>query len=276
MKKICIVQALALFAIIGQLVRANPPELPQAKLILDLDADRGVSTEDGRVVSWSNQVDFVAREFRATRPAGRPALRKNVAGLGGRGSVEFHHQELQNFDEDAFDGLITGGGYTWIAVMCATRQHPQLQDVNCFFGNLKNGGMYEGIWGNLNDDNSVWIGSRNGVTFGRWNSDNPKVVGPKLDENRYFIVAGRMGAGTNTVLVELFVNDAKPVASLPFPVNPKANSSKMAVGQERDATNHPGKEAFDGEIARLLIWERPLTDAEIADTFGALKKYFGL
>ena len=46
------------------------------------------------------------------------------------------------------------------------------------------------------------------------------------------------------------------------PVNPKANPSKMAVGQERDATNHPGKESFHGEIARFLIFERPLSDKE--------------
>ena len=32
----------------------------------------------------------------------------------------------------------------------------------------------------------------------------------------------------------------------------KKNSSRMAIGQERDAIEHPGKESFDGEIARFL------------------------
>ena len=48
-----------------------------------------------------------------------------------------------------------------------------LKDVNSFFGNLKNGGNYEGIWGNVTDDNRLWIGSRNGVTFGRWDGTTP-------------------------------------------------------------------------------------------------------
>ena len=270
MKKI----AAFLFAV-ALAARADEPQVPKSELILDLDADKGVEVVEGKVISWQNQVEFKARDFKATREAGKPALRKDVAALHGHSSVVFRHQELQNYDEDAFDLLITGGGYTWIAVMCAYKQNPQLPDVNCFFGNLKNGGNFEGIWGNVNDDNSVWIGSRNGVTFGRWNSDNPKVTGPKLEENRHYIITARMAAGTGTVPLELFVN-GKLAASLPFPVNPKANSSKMAVGQERDATNHPGKEAFDGEIARLLIWQRPLTDRELAEASLALQQTYGL
>ena len=46
-------------------------------------------------------------------------------------------------------------------------------------------------------------------------------------------------------------------------MNPKANPSRMAVGQERDAIQHPGAESFDGEIARFLIWERPLEVDEL-------------
>ena len=43
----------------------------------------------------------------------------------------------------------------------------------------------------------VWIGSRNGVTFGRWDDNNPMVLAPEpLKENRYYVVAGRMGVGS--------------------------------------------------------------------------------
>ena len=170
---------------------------------------------------------------------------------------------------------MTGSGYTWVAVLAAAKQRPS-EDLNCFFGNLKNGGVYEGVWGGLNDDNTLWCGSRNGRTFDRGNKDNPKVVGPKLEEDRFYVIAGRMGAGTGDVVVELFVNEAKPVASKPFPVNPKANSSKMAIGQERDATNHPGRESFIGEIARIMFWERPLTDAELAEKLAALREEYGI
>ena len=254
-------------------------------LVLDLDADKGVTAEDGdRVVTWTNQVaSSVARDFvkqdrgRDVPGSGRPTLKKAVATLGGHNTLVFRRQELVNHEEDAFDHLITGPGHTWLAVMSVYPQVVQLKDVNSFFGNLRNGGKYEGLWGNVTDDNRVWIGSRNGVTFGRWDENNPMVTAPEpLKENRYYVVAGRMGAGTGDVRIEVFINQPKPAAGKLFPVNPAANSSRMAIGQERDATNHPGRESFDGEIARFLIYERPLTDAELAETLAQLKKTYAI
>jgi hypothetical protein len=260
----------------GALLCAGESALTRTGLILDLDADKDVKVENGAVVSWKNQAEFKARDFEGRRVDGRPTVREKVEALSGHNALIFKKQELVNYDEDAFDHLTTGNGYTWFAVIAPYKQKPGLKDVNSFFGNLKNGGMYEGFWGCFNDDNSVWIGSRNSTNFGRWNADNPKVDGPKLEENRFYIVAGRMGSGTGEVSIELFVNDAKPAASKPFPVNPKANASKMAIGQERDATNHPGVESFIGEIARFLIYERPLKDEELAATLDTLKKEYGI
>ena len=251
-------------------------------LILDLDADHGIKLVNGRVASWENQVDFKAKAFVATRDAshtkgtGHPILKENVSSIGGHNTVAFKRQELINFDEDAFDHLITGSGYTWFAVMSVYPQVSGLKDVNSFFGNLKNGSKYEGFWAGLKDDNTLWIGSRNGITFGRWDQNNPQLLGPTLQEKRYYVIAGRMGAGTGKVAIELFVNIAKPVTSKSFPVNPKANSSKMAIGQERDATNHPGHESFDGELARLLLWERPLDDQEFEKALTWLKKTYNV
>ncbi len=254
-------------------------------LILDLDADKGVEVEDGdRVVRWTNQVAaFAAKDFlkqdegRRQPGSGRPTLKKSVAAIDDHNTVVFQRQELVNHNEDAFDRLLTGRGYTWFAVISVHRQVVQLKDVNSFFGNLRNGGNYEGIWGNLTDDNRVWIGSRNGITFGRWDDNNPMVLAPKpLEENRYYVVAGRMGAGTGEVSIEVFINDPRPAASKPFPVNPAADSSKFAIGQERDATNHPGKESFDGEIARFLVYERPLTNDELGETLAHLRKKYAI
>jgi hypothetical protein len=254
-------------------------------LILDLDADKGVQVEDGdRVVKWTNQVTtFAARDFvkqdkgRKEPGSGRPTLKKSVAAIGGHDTLVFRRQELVNHDEDAFDHLLTGNGYTWIAVISVYKQVVQLKDVHSFFGNLKNGGMYEGIWGNVTDDNRVWIGSRNGITFGRWDGNNPMVLAVKpLEEGPYYVVAGRMGSGTGEVQIELFINEPQAVASKPFPVNPAANSSKLAIGQERDATNHPGRESFDGELARFLIYERPLTSDELQQDMDSLKKTFAI
>ena len=257
-------------------------EVVREGLILDLDADRGVKVVDGRVASWTNQVDWKVKAFTATRDAshekgtGRPTLKENVTAIRGHNTVVFRRHELINGNEDAFDHLITGSGYTWFAVMSVYPQVSGLKDVNSFFGNLKNGGKYEGFWAGLKDDNTLWMGSRNGITFGRWDQNNPQVLGPKLQENRYCIVAGRMGEGTGKVTIELFVNEAEPVASKPFPVNPQADSSKMAIGQERDATNHPGHESFDGEFARFLMWDRPLSKDELEKTLSFLKEIYGI
>lgn len=257
-------------------------EVVREGLILDLDADRGVKVVDGRVASWENQVDWKVKAFAATRDAshekgtGHPTLKENVAAIRGHNTVVFRRHELINSDEDAFDHLITGSGYTWFVVMSVYPQTSGLKDVNSFFGNLKNGGKYEGFWAGMKDDNILWMGSRNGITFGRWDENNPQVLGPRLQENRYYIIAGRMGAGTGNVMIELFVNETKPVASKPFPVNPEADSSKMAIGQERDATNHPGHESFDGELARFLIWDRPLNSQEYDKTLSWLRETYGI
>jgi len=203
-------------------------------------------------------------------------LVRSVPALFGHNALSFKAQELLNPDESAFDSLILGKGYTWIAVLSVLPQAAGgLQDVNAFFGNLKNGGLYEGLWGGLDDDRTLWCGSRNGVTMGRWNSDNPKVSGPLLEAERYSLVAGRMGLGAGTVPLEMFVNQAgAPVAVESFPVNPAANASKMAIGTERDAVEHPGYESFDGAIARFLIYDRPLSDGELVQTFEALRRIY--
>jgi len=253
--------------------------------ILDLNADKGVEVEDGdRVVKWTNQVgtfvagDFVKQDKGRKEPgSGRPTLKKSVAAINGHDTLVFRRQELVNHEEDAFDHLLTGKGYTWIAVISVYKQVVQLKDVHSFFGNLKNGGMYEGIWGNVTDDNRVWIGSRNGITFGRWDNNNPMVLAAKpLEEGRYYVLAGRMGSGTGEVQIELFIDEPQAVASKPFPVSPAANSSKLAIGQERDATNHPGRESFDGELARFLVYERPLSNDELQQAMDSLRKTYAI
>ena len=253
-------------------------------LILDLDADKDVTVvEDNLVTNWKNQVaGFAAQDFaqrdkgREIPGSGRPSLKKNVAALGGHNSVVFLEDELICLDGDAFDHLITGSGYTWFFVMNAYAQVGKLKDVSVFFGSLNcdDGKDCEGFWAGFEDDSDLWTGPRNGVTFGRYNSDNPKLMGPRFEEDKFYVVAGRLGAGTGTVMTEVFVDSAKPYGSVKFPVNPDADASVMAIGTERDAWNHPGQESFDGEIARALFYERPLTDVEMAQMMTALKEIY--
>ncbi|MEL6193439.1 MAG: hypothetical protein AAFR66_15375, partial [Bacteroidota bacterium] len=93
---------------------------------------------------------------------------------------------------------------------------------------------------------------------------------------KFYILATRMGSGTDTVDIELFVNSGQSYSSVMFPVNIHAQASKLAIGTERDATNHPGSESFDGEIARILIYETPLTEEEFAGTITYLASRYNI
>lgn len=282
--------------------KAPMTQLPVVEgLFIDLDANVDVELENrNRVKAWRNQVNgnaanvFVKQDKGRKVPgSGRPTLKANIAKIGGNSTLVFKEQELLNMDEDACDHMMTGSGYTWLSVMCVYKQNVGKKDVNSFFGNLRNGNPYDGFWGNVMDDNIVWIGSRNGFpskgkkkkansngrgTPGLWDNQlNPCVQTQEpLAENRYYIIMGRMGAGQKTVDLELFVNSTTPVDSKPVPVNPKANPSKMAVGQERDATNHPGRESFHGEISRFLIYERPLSNEELSEMVQYLAEQYNI
>ena len=262
---------------------ATAQELPTTGLVLDLDAARGITLEeDNRVSVWRNQIeasqakDFVKRdEGRKEAGSGRPTLRKSIAAINSQPALVFRQQELVCLDEDVFDSLSSGKGHTWITVIAMNEQRVGLKDVNSFFGNLRNGGKYEGIWGCVNDDNTLWWGARNGLTFGRFDKNNPQLIGPKLESNKFYIIAGRMAAGMGEVKIEVFVDQPIAIVSTIFPVDPKANPSRMTIGQERDAIEHPGYESFDGEIARFLIWDKPLSDEELKIAMTELrKKYF--
>lgn len=249
-------------------------EIPSAGLMVDLDAAKGLQLDgQGRVTAWANQAGPAELRAFVGQPKGRTDASSGLPtpAQGSRPALVFRQQELVCADESALDGLIRGDGCTWVAVLKVYPQRVGLKDVNSFFGNLRNGQKYEGIWGCLDDDNTVWWGARNGLTFGRFDVNNPKLVGPKLAEGRFHVLAGRLGAGQGEVLAEFFVNDLKACATARFPVNPQADASKLAVGQERDAIQHPGKESFDGEIARFLLWNRPLTDAELKAVFEKVK-----
>lgn len=256
-------------------------EPPAAGLLVDLDASKGVEIEDGnRVSRWVSDLsgkrfEFIKRDEGRKEPgSGRPTLRRTVDPLGGKPALEFLQQELVCLDEDAFDSLTTGKGHTWAAVVAFRSQRVGVKDVNSFFGNLRNGEKYEGFWGCVTDDNRPWYGVRNGLTFGRFDVNNPQLLAPFLDPAVFHLLIGRMQAGVGDVKLELFVNAATPVAVSTITVRPEANPSRLAIGQERDAVNHPGYESFDGDIARFLVWERPLDDSEVANVVSSLRKLY--
>jgi hypothetical protein len=269
-----------IYSLLGLSTAAAEP----AGLIVDLNAAKGLVIEDGdRVAKWTSEVagaparEFVKRDQGRKEPgSGRPTLRKDVKELNGKPALLFLQQELTCMEEDTFDNLTTGGGHTWFVVLAIHEQRVGLKDVNSFFGNLRNSDNYEGVWGCFNDDNTLWIGVRNSVTFGRFDTNNPQLIGPKLIPGKFHVIAGRLGAGTGTVKIELFVDGLRAVASADFPVSATANPSRLSIGQERDAIQHPGVESFDGEIARFQMFDRPLSDAELAANLASLRQLYGL
>ena len=138
MNKIVTLTVISLFLLVGC---TTSPTLITEGLIVDLDADKDVTLEDGNMVSkWKNQIaEFPAQDFaqrdkgRDIPGSGRPTLKENIAELGGHNSLIFREDELINMNEDAFDHLITGSGYTWFTVMNAYAQVWKLKDVNVFF-----------------------------------------------------------------------------------------------------------------------------------------------
>jgi hypothetical protein len=262
---------------------ACQPAIQQEGLLLDLDAAKGITLDaEKRVVDWKNQavaaphLHFTKQDQgRKIAASGCPSLRAQAT-ANQQPSVVFRQQELVCADEDVFDELVTGKGYTWIVVLAVHEQRLGVKDVNSFFGNLRNGAKYEGIWGCLDDDNTVWMGSRNGKSFGRFDQNNPRVSGPILEKKMFHIVSGRMQAGVGEVNLSLHLGSAKAHAEATFPVNAQANPSRMAIGQERDAIEHPGYESFDGEIARFLLWRGALSDAALTKSMSDLAKTYAI
>ncbi len=165
MNKIVTLTVISLFLLAAC---TESPTLITDGLIVDLDADKDVTLEDGNmVINWKNQIaGFAAQDFsqrdkgREIPGSGRPTLKENIAELGGHNSLIFREDELINMNEDAFDHLITGSGYTWFFVMNAYAQVGRLKDVSVFFGNLgcHPGRECEGFWAGFEDDNDLWTG----------------------------------------------------------------------------------------------------------------------
>ena len=284
--------------------RAYSQHLIQDALVLDLDADKGVALEDGdKVTTWTNQapnpkaVDFKATEegrtltiIKQDEPGtGRPTLRKDANEINGHNSLIFRSDELINDNDEAFHGMMTGAGYTWFAVIKPYEQTLPNERVrrnskypNAFFGCLrssgppqKESGQYAGFWGSFYPDGRVYMGSRNGLNIKvRDNVNTPEIAGPVPSIDQWHIIMGRQGSGKGEVLLELFVDDpSSAVNSGKYPVA-DVEPSRMAIGTERNAINHQGSESFDGELARLLMYETALDRTQMKEVHDHLRKTY--
>ncbi len=273
----------------------------QNDLVLDLNADFGVVTEDGNMVTtWINQapnpkaIDFNHTEEGRTETiisqdepgTGRPTLLENIGEINGHNSLVFREDELINDNDEAFHGMMTGAGYTWFAVIKPYEQGGpgaiNSRYPNAFFGCLRNSGppqketgLYAGFWGSFYPDGRVYMGSRNGLNEKvRDGVNTPEVEAPPPSINEWHIIMGRQGSGQGIVQLELFVDDPSvAVNSNDFPVG-NVEPSRMAIGTERNAINHQGKESFDGELARLLMYETALDRQEMEEVYDYLRAVY--
>jgi hypothetical protein len=292
----------SLAVLIAVACTSNVQNLPVSKdLVLDLNADLGLTIEEDSMVStWTNQasnskaVDFTITEEGRTLTiitqeelgTGRPTLLKNRSELNGHNSLVFREDELINDNDEAFHGVMTGRGYTWFAVIKPYKQGGpgkiNSNYPNAFFGCLRNSGppqsetgQYAGFWGSFYPDGRVYMGSRNGLNEKVRDSVNtPEVVGPPPAVNKWHIIMGRQGSGKGVVQLELFVDDPnEAVNSSDFPVG-DVEPSRMAIGTERNAINHQGKESFDGELSRLLMYETALSDRDMKEVCSYLRAVY--
>lgn len=293
-----LLNSLVLFGSLG--FSKNPSPI-QENLVLDLNADFGVTTEeDNLVTTWTNQapnpkaVDFNHTEEGRTKTiisqtelgTGRPALLENSSEIKGHNSLIFREDELINDNDEAFHGMMTGGGYTWFAVIKPYEQRGpgKIDSIypNAFFGCLRNSGppqmesgQYAGFWGSFYPDGRVYMGSRNGLNEKvRDGVNTPEVAAPPPSVNEWHIIMGRQGSGQGIVQLELFVdNPSEAVNSSDYPVG-SVEPSRMAIGTERNAINHQGKESFDGELARLLMYKTSLDQQEMEEVYDYLRSVY--
>ncbi len=213
-------------------------------------------------------------------------MKRNSSEINGHNSVIFREDELINDNDEAFHGMMTGGGYTWFAVIKPYKQGGpgkiNSNYPNAFFGCLRSSGppqketgLYAGFWGSFYPDGRVYMGSRNGLNKRvRDGVNTPEVAAPAPAVDKWHIIMGRQGSGQGVVQLELFVNDpVSPANSSDFPVG-DVEPSRMAIGTERNAINHQGKESFDGELARLLMYETALDQSAMEEVYRYLKSLY--
>lgn len=293
-------------------------------LVLDLDADKGVTADgSGKVSNWRNQVnnapaqDFHERDAdRAwiqnaalsnqihwgnyhhprsanggwTNPvaSGKPRLLQNVDAINNHNALKFELDELHNDNDAAFDGLHTGSGYTWFVLVKPYPQSTNGAAPNAFFGCLRNtadpqreGGNYSGFFASFEEKGKVYVSSRNGEDGGLWPGGGKTVrVETSYSSNQWTILAARQGAGSPNQMVnlEVFLNGVNsPVASGNYKISPSGSTyepSRLVIGQERNARNHMGQEGFKGELARFLIFDRPLNANEMSSIYDYLHQTY--
>jgi hypothetical protein len=233
-------------------------------LIQDLNPDVGVATSGSNVTTWTNQGS--AGDDVATND-GAPQLLTSA--LLGHNVVAFSGDRLVGDDGAAFDSLMTGSGHTWFSVV---RVNPGDNGgaKNAMFGTLLNGSPFSGFVAHVGDAGGL---DTTGSYLNRPGGSDVFTVGNvEIADQQYHIIAGRLDAGTGAQTAGLYIDSPVVNATSSPSISAATNSGPIAVGAEQIG----GGERIDGYLARVLIYDRPLTNAEMLQTGAALAEEYGL
>jgi hypothetical protein len=91
--------------------------------------------------------------------------------------------------------------------------------------------------------------------------------------NTWVVVAGRLEAGTNgNKKSTVYINSTSAKATAMFMIDGSSQVGALTVGAERPL----GTEFWTGQIARILIYDGPMTDNDFATTGRALGERYGI
>ncbi|MEZ5301095.1 MAG: lamin tail domain-containing protein [Verrucomicrobiales bacterium] len=239
-------------------------EIPPGSLILDLDADLGVTESGGSVSAWANQAPAGGDDV-ATN-GGAP---KRIAGPNGHFAIELGEAggkaRLAGSDDAAFDGIVQGAGNTWFAVV-----RPAVGanggNKNAIFGTLINQSNYSGAVAHVSNTIPAYmLRFEGGGDFFASGASN-------INDGNWHILAGRLSAGTGSQTAQIFADGPDAEAATAVNISGNTQAGPLAIGAERTG----GGENFAGAIARILIFASPLSDEDFNAVGGELATRYGI
>lgn len=244
-------------AFLFSFVAPAPGDIISSGLIQDLDADVGVTAAGSDVSAWANQAASGGDDV--VTNGGNPQL---VAGPNGHSAIDVTGPaKLAGSDAAAFDSIMNGNGHTWFAVVEAGTN---AGTKNAIFGTLTNSNPFSGVVAHVSGTVGNYMLRPASADF--------FVTGTTDISSGYHILVGRLGAGDGSINAEIFTDSPVADASGFAPILASTDSDPLTIGAERTG----GSEDFDGKIARILIYDRPLSDAELNQTGFALGQAYGI
>ena len=168
-------------------------------------------------------------------------------------------------DMDAFDSIMQGNGNTWFAVV---RPEVGLNGgrKNAIIGTLTNSNPFSGFVAHVSNNTTpaYMVRPASSDVFVDGTTD--------VNDGNWHILAGRLASGTGVQTAEIFVNGPEAEGSAMPNIQDTSDSDPLTVGAERTG----GGENYVGDIARILIYDRPLSDSELNSTGFELGNLYGI